>query len=476
MMNNQNRLQSDSIGFWGLVSQSISGMAPTCDVVAFMTAGAAFALAALPLSYLLAFLVMFIEVNTIYHLSKHRTSAGGYYSYVAAGIGPKSAVFTAFMVIFYQIVSVAGIPVYIGGVFLPGLLANLHIILPAWFWVVTVIFFIGVPLGLGLSGIRPTIRFIAFSSLFEIVFLIVTSLLIISRVHPSAPLVPFQIHTGGVKGVALGMIFGITSFIGVGSHTPLGEEAKNRRNNRGRVVGRAALISLTLVGAALTLSAYALTIGWGLNHMSTFAANGAPGVVVFEQYLGPIGAVALVILALNSALADGIALITSSARILYSIGRDELMHASFAQVNGKSAPRNGVLLLSLVAFVIALVTGYLLGPSNAFNMLTTAVLFGLVAAHTLLNLSVIRLYHKMHTMHPIRHFLLPILSTVVLLAVLYYSVWPPVYPLWISPIVFFIVAAAVIWYIYWLRQQKPDKLQLANGLPDNMVHVIDEYA
>ncbi|QRF23870.1 APC family permease [Alicyclobacillus sp. TC] len=475
-MSQHNHLQTESVGFWGLVSQSISGMAPTCDVVAFMTAGAAFALAALPLSYLLAFLVMFIEVNTIYHLSKHRTSAGGYYSYVAAGIGPKSAVFTAFMVIFYQIVSVAGIPVYIGGVFLPGILTQLHITLPPWFWIATVIFFIGVPLALGLAGIRPTIRFIALSSLIEIVFLIISSILIIVHVHPSAPFVPFEIPNRGIQGVALGMIFGITSFIGVGSHTPLGEEAKNRRNNRGRIVGRAALISLSLVGAALTLSAYALTVGWGIQNMATFATNGAPGVVVFEHYLGPVGAIVLVILALNSALADGIALITSSARILYAIGRDELMHASFAQVNGRSAPRIAVILLSLLAFTIAIVSGLLLGPSNAFNMLTTAVLFGLVAAHTLLNISVMRLYHKLKTLHLIRHFVLPILSTLILFIVLYYSIWPPVYPLWISPLVFLAVGISVNWYILRLRRKKPDKLKIADGLPHHMENLMDEFA
>ncbi|MDA8062644.1 MAG: APC family permease, partial [Actinomycetota bacterium] len=68
------RLEPGIVSLWGLVSQSIAGMAPTCDVVAFMTAGAAFALVALPLSYLLAFGLMFIEVNTLYHLSMHRGS------------------------------------------------------------------------------------------------------------------------------------------------------------------------------------------------------------------------------------------------------------------------------------------------------------------------------------------------------------------------------------------------------------------
>ena len=93
-------LDTDIVSFWGLVSQSLAGMAPTCDVVAFMTAGAALALVALPLSYLWAFALMFVEVNTIYHLSKDRASAGGYYSYVSQGLGGGAAVLTGFMVTF----------------------------------------------------------------------------------------------------------------------------------------------------------------------------------------------------------------------------------------------------------------------------------------------------------------------------------------------------------------------------------------
>ncbi|PWI57823.1 APC family permease [Sulfoacidibacillus thermotolerans] len=468
-VNATQELAKDAVGFWGLVSQSISGMAPSCDVVAFMTAGAAFAMAALPLSYLLAFLVMFIEVNTLYHLSKHRTTAGGYYGYVAAGLGPRTAVFTAFMVIFYQIVSVAGIPVYIGGVFLPGLFAMIHVTVPNWMWIVSIFFFIGVPLLLGISGIRPTIRFIVLTSLIEIAFLVVASLLIIARVHPASPWMPFSPFPVGIKGVALGMIFAITSFIGVGSHAPLGEELRSRAQTRGKVVGRAAMISLTLVGTALTLSAYALTVGWGVNRMASFAANGAPGVVVFLHYLGPVGAIALIVLALNSALADGIALITSSSRILYAISRDGLAHESFAQVNGQAAPRASIVLLALLAMAVGLISGFLLGANNAFTMLTTAVLFGLVAAHTLLNLAVIRLYWQMKELHVVRHFLLPILSTLILWVVLYESVWPIVYPLWISSVLFLIFGMAIAGYILYLQRHHRSALAGADGLATEIV-------
>ena len=64
-MSQAHQLKTDVLSFWGLVGQSISGMAPTCDVVAFMTASAAFALVAMLLSYVAAFLLMFIEVNII---------------------------------------------------------------------------------------------------------------------------------------------------------------------------------------------------------------------------------------------------------------------------------------------------------------------------------------------------------------------------------------------------------------------------
>jgi len=80
----------------------------------------------------------------------------------------------------------------------------------------------------------------------------------------------------------------------------------------------------------------------------------------------------------------------------------------------------------------------------------------------------------MHTMHVVRHFLLPVLSTFILLTVLYYSVWPPVYPLWMAPIAFVIIAGVVIWYIRRLRRTRPDKLDAADGL--NYVVIEDQFA
>jgi len=452
-------LEGGVVSIWGLLSQSIAGMAPTCDVVAFMTAGAAFALVALPLAYLAAFILMFIEVNTLYHLSKHRGSAGGYYSYVSVGLGPRAALITAMMVIFYQLVSVAGVPVYVAGVFLPQLARSyLGIALPSWFWISMTLFFIGVPWVLSVLGIRPTVKTLLLSSTLEIVFLIGSSIVIIARAHVHSPLHPFDLSAVGVKGVALGMIFAVTSFIGVGSHAPLGEEAKGVRTQQGRLIGKVAILSLTLVGVALTISAYALTVGWGQTKMAAFAKAPAPGVEVFLHYLGPIGAIALVVLAINSALMDDLALMTSTARVIYAVGRDKLLQTSFAVVNGRHAPARAVTFVAGTAIAVGVGAGLLLGPARAFDVMTTAVLFGLVTAHTLMNISLMRISSREHGfVKVVFHLLLPVFAVGLFWFVLYESIIPFVFPLDWSAIFWAVVlAGAIIWSSVALKRRGGD--------------------
>lgn len=459
-------LEPNVVSFWGLVSQSLAGMAPTCDVVAFMTAGAAFALVALPLSYLLAFVLMFIEVNTLYHLTKNRGAAGGYYSYVSAGLGPTAAVVTALMVIFYQTISVAGIPVYVAGVFLPGLAHMVGINLPSWFWMAAVLLFIGIPWLLSVSGIRMTIRALVFTSTIEILFLIFASLWIIAHSATPYPLRPFSFHAVGVKGVAMGMIFAITSFLGVGSHAPLGEETRGVRTQKGRLIGKAAIVSLTLVGAALTISAYALTVGWGESGMGAFARANAPGVIVFLRYLGPVGAIALVVLAVNSALMDSLALLTSSARVLFAVGRDNLATTHFAQVNGRRAPSVSISTLTVFAVVVAMGFGLWLGPRQAFNVLTTAVLFGLVTSHTLINVSLMRQSHREHQLIQIAlHLVLPILAIGLFWTVLYESIIPVAFPLAWAAVLWLVVLIPVIIYAFGVRHRVPPGREKLLGLP-----------
>jgi len=63
-------------------------MAQACDVVAFMTSAMAFAFALTPSASLSATLAKYLEVNTLYHLAKRHSGAGGHYGYIANAFGP----------------------------------------------------------------------------------------------------------------------------------------------------------------------------------------------------------------------------------------------------------------------------------------------------------------------------------------------------------------------------------------------------
>ena len=82
------RLRKGNLIHLGTLAEVIAAMAQACDVVAFVTSAMAFASALTPSAFLLATLAMYLEVNTLYHLAKRHSGAGGYYGYIANAFGP----------------------------------------------------------------------------------------------------------------------------------------------------------------------------------------------------------------------------------------------------------------------------------------------------------------------------------------------------------------------------------------------------
>ena len=74
----QQSLQSGSVGFWQLTYQSISLVSPAGAMAATLTGAAAYALGALPLTYILAIIAAAFTINTTVQFSRHIASAGGF--------------------------------------------------------------------------------------------------------------------------------------------------------------------------------------------------------------------------------------------------------------------------------------------------------------------------------------------------------------------------------------------------------------
>ncbi|MGP6207251.1 APC family permease [Cuniculiplasma sp. SKW3] len=507
-----NRLKRGQVGVWGAIAEEISAMAPACDSVAFVVSSAAFALILTPLAFILATMTMFLEVNTLYHLSKRHASAGGYYGYIANAYGPVPAVTAGLMYPMYQIVSTAAIPVFVAGVFLPGVVKYFSgTLLPSWIWIPFILAFIIVPISIAVIGIRPQMKYIKYASFFELIFLAAISAIEIIRAPDNTLNVfnPFAwpqynslfAPNGGVfAGLGLGMVFGLTSFIGYGGSAPLGEEVNNPND-----ITRSLTIGLLLVGLVLTEVAYAQIVGWGTSVplMNAFLNQSIPGVIIAVTYTGVLGGVLFTLVAFNSAFSDSVAMQANAGRVYFAMGRDGIIPSFFAKIHKKyTTPANALWFVALMASFMALVSTFLITiglgvPITAllfdratnpdvvtaleasFDFLTTMALAGLIITHVLLNTGVITLFRRLrerHTgildkiKHDIGHYIFPSVATVIFIFVLYESVAGFVYP--IAEAIIVVAAYTIFSLAYALRMKKirPDLMAKAG----KSVNLVDE--
>ncbi|MFG1545466.1 MAG: APC family permease [Thermoplasmataceae archaeon] len=505
-----NRLRKGTVGTWGAIAEEIAAMAPACDTVAFMTSAAAFAFVLTPLSFLIATLTMFLEVNTLYHLSRRHASAGGYYGYISTAFGPRPAIVSGLLYVMYQIASTAAIPVYVAGVVLPGVLEYFFkISLPAWVWIPFILLFIVLPIGLAILGIRPQMKYVRIAAFFEVAFLAVLSAIIIFKAHDNTLAVfnpgawpsysgNFASVGGPAAGVGLGMIFGLTSFIGYGGSAPLGEEVKSSRN-----ITKSLVYGLLIVGIVLTEVAYAMTVGWGVSLMTSFAASNIPGIIVATLYTGVAGGLMLAMVAFNSAFSDSVAMQSNAGRVYFAMARDGIIPKFFAHISRRwVTPSKALAFIGTfssvgslaAAFLIAysmgispirLISGAATGIyvtkalSDTFDLLTTIALVGLIITHILLNTSVITLFRRLKEVHkrrlhkiihPIEHYVLPLIATAIFIFVLYESVWPPVFPVTEAVIVAAVYLAFAISYAVLLKIRRPDLVKRAG----KTVNIVEE--
>ncbi len=506
----EERLKIGEVGTWGAIAEEISAMAPACDSIAFVVSSAVFAFFLTPLSFILATLTMFLEVNTLYHLSKRHASAGGYYGYIANAFGPVPAISAGLMYPMYQIVSTAAIPVFVAGVVLPGVVKYfLGIGMPSWIWIPFILAFIILPIIIAIVGIRPQMKYIRIAGFFEVIFLAALSAIIIIKAPDNTlnvfnPFAWSQYSSwfapegGVVAGVGLGMIFGLTSFIGYGGSAPLGEEATNPK-----VITRSLTFGLFIVGIVLTEVAYAQIVGWGIPLMQTFSSSGIPGIIVATTYTGIIGGVMFALVAFNSAFSDGVAMQANAGRVYFAMGRDGIIPKFFSYIHKKYVtPSKALIFVAISASVVSILATFLIAMgagtspytlltsrasdpviitalTDSFQFLTTMALAGLIITHVLLNTSVITMFRRLkekHTsihdliIHTIEHYLLPAIATIIFIFVLYTSVVPPVYPITDAIIIIAVYTIFSIIYALYIKYKKPEIAKKAG----KNVNLVDE--
>lgn len=454
-------LRRGAVGLWEGVFQSFSFVGPAGDVAILLVGTALFALGATPLAVLIAWLIYGLWIVVPVEFSKRIVNAGSYYAYSARGLGGGGGVLALW---YWMGENLTGPAFGVLGLGSFIFLLSSTLAHTGWGWVPVALIILAYGVVLSYIGIKPSLTYTMWSGFAEVAFLVITSLVIILEVGHRNTLSVFTLAPvhGQFRLLFLAVIFSVLDFTGLGVSTTVSEETRNSK----RLIPRALWIGWVLAGVAVVIPAYALTVGWGVSHMSTYASSPDPGLIVYQHYLGTIGWVLLVVFTINSYLSYMVAKVNAVTRIWFSAGRDGIIFSRIKGVHPRfRTPSQAVVAFLVVILVINMVAGALLGPINGALWLLTIAGVSIIAVHivanTALTVFTIR-QRKVERFRVLLHGVVPTVATLIGGTVIFYSVNPlPASPFGSAAIfaLLWLVAGFVV-AAYYVRRH-PERMSLA---------------
>ncbi|HUW87204.1 MAG TPA: APC family permease [Candidatus Paceibacterota bacterium] len=453
------RLKSGILTIPNAIALSAAAMAPVLAVVLNAPAAASAAGAALPLSFLIAFIACALVGNTVVQFSRRLPSAGSFYTFNSKGLGPVAGFFTGWLFWIGYAILAPGLFTAFGAFVHDYVLMTFQSDIPWW------VFSLGamaIICGLSLRSIKASVNIDLSLLVVEVViFLILGVAAIMSAGSGNTPSV-FLVTSSptGFNGVGLGVVFGILSFIGFDAAATLGEETRNPRRN----IPLAIIGALSAVGVFYVLMMYALTAGYRLNdqsQMDAFLKDANPfvtlGDTVTPWLLQPIE-----LAAIAGIFSCFLAIHNTTVRVMFSMGRDQVLPSSIGRVHARwFSPYRAIIAQTLFTVVIGLSVGVWLGPgaTGAYGFTGTIGTVAIVIVYILSNIALIRYFWRAADRKILAHVIVPLLG-VIALAYPLYAVSNPAqsYPYnLVSWIVLIWIALGLALYLYY-RAKSPAKI------------------
>lgn len=415
-------LKRGAIGLGGAVVMSAALMGPAVSVYFNPQLVATHAGVATPFVFALSMVASLIVANGIMEMARELPSAGAFYTYVSRGVGPRAGFVTGgLMFMAYALLVPAELALM--GSYAHDLLKQHGIDVP---WVAVSLVAAAAMTLLSVRGIADSIKTALILFAAEVAVILVLSVVVLGKggAHglSAEPFNPAQsLH--GVSGIALGMVYGVLSFIGFEAAATLGEETRNPRRN----VPRGLVYSLVLVGAIYIFCTYAETIGFGTGDgdIANLANDPSP-FVTLGQTFAPWLNLLIGLAGLSSIFAVTVNSNNGIVRILFAMGREGMLPRRLAAVSPTlGTPVTAVLVQSGFAVVVTLLLGLRVGPFITYAYLGAILTFGIIPVYWLTNIACIRFFRApSRRFNLLRHGILPVLGILLMVIPVYGSVWP----------------------------------------------------
>lgn len=417
------------------VITSLAVITPAAAILFLPIPIAANAGAAMPLSIVVAFVVVLVIMNAIYRFSQRISHAGSFFAFVRDSLGVRAGFVAGWLFLAFY-------PVFVGlDLILFGATLNSIIVAhggPDIPWWLLMLIGLVVIWGVAVLGIRLSVRSDLALLTFELGVLLALALTILVKGAPGGDWHPHvfspDASPSGFSGVVVGAVFGVLAFTGFEAPAYLGEEAENPRHT----VPRAILTTTILIGVVFVFFFYVTTVGWGLPGIGKLPADAAPWDTLGRTYWGSDATILVDIASVVALLAGALAAQNGAARMVFALGRDGLLPRPLGRTMrrfGTPAAALTVVLGAAIAMGLGFGSGF--GPLPAFSLLSLVVTLCALGVYALAQFALARYFARLGTFRPLWHGLLPIAAVAAIIYLFIKNVSPqPPYPsnlaIWIA--------------------------------------------
>ena len=455
--NKVEHLRKNAISVIGAVALSMAFMGPATSVFFNTQPAASGAGYALPFALILALIVSALIASAIGAFAQKIPTAGFAYTFNTRGFGKRGGFLSGWILVFSYAMVGPMLLAAIGSLASQFVQSITNVNLPWWGFT---IFFALVVWGIGVLGVSRSAKTALVFLVLEVAVMLALFMTILFKGGAQgislAPFNPVN-SLGGFSGLGIGLLWSILFFVGFESAGTLGEETQNAR----RSIPVALFTAVGVIGLFYVLSGWASAIGYGSSHVNTFVNDGSPWITLVQKYWGP-GLVWLVSLTvLNSIFANLISGINATVRVLFAMGREGIVPNSWSRTTPQGNPSYALTLYMIFALALALIGGALWTPLGAYGFFGTFLGLGIVIIYILINLALIVFYRRDYPAEfsLVRHGILPILASIILLLPIYGQLWPvPAYP---NNLVPYIMLAWIILggiYLAVIEKRRPELL------------------
>jgi amino acid transporter len=377
------KLRKGAVGLGGVLFLTLTGSAPITAMLLNtpIVVGSGQGIGA-PAAFIVATVVLVIFSVGYVAMSRKKTTAGGFYSYISHGLGREIGFGAGFgSLVAYGVfeASLAGGFAYFANLKLTSL--GLHV---GW-----------APLALGMVVLIGVLTYfdVSFSAKILAVGLVTEVLILLlfdamllakghiywSAVNPVNAFKSFPTSKGITGGaIGIGLFFAFWSWVGFEMAPNYGEESRDPKKN----VPRSLYVSVLGLGVFYTLTSWASLAGYRTINSAIASAQGNPANFFFApstQYAGHWVTSVMSYLIITGSFACGMAFHNTTARYAYSLGREGMLPSVLGKTHPKwQSPHIASIAGSMLSLIIIGLFAIFVGTDNPGTQ-AYGQLYGLMA-------------------------------------------------------------------------------------------------